>query len=135
MDKVLLVFLGGGIGSVLRYLMQGWLNAPPDAKGWPWGTLAVNIAGCAVAGGLAGLGSTRLGLDEHARLLLAVGLLGGFTTFSAVSYESIGLAGGAGGAGRAAGYIVATNAAAILAAWVCFAVVRTMASRGFPVEH
>ena len=88
-----------------------------------------------MAGGLAVLGSTRLGLDEHARLLLAVGLLGGFTTFSAVSYESIGLAGGAGGAGRAAGYIVATNAAAILSAWVCFAVVRTMASRGFPVEH
>jgi CrcB protein len=125
MDKVLLVFLGGGIGSVLRYLLQLWLNAAPaDGRpGWPWGTLAANVVGSAAAGAVAGLASTRLALDEHARLVLSVGLLGGFTTFSAMAGETVAIGGAA--PGRALGYVAATNALSIAAACVAYALVRT----------
>lgn len=129
MDKVLLVFLGGGLGSVVRYLLQVWLNAPPESEGIrlpsiPWGTFGANVLGCGVAGALVALGSTRLALDEHARLLLAVGFLGGFTTFSAMSSEMLTL--GAASSARAAGYVVASNVAALSAAWVVFVVVRAL---------
>ncbi len=128
MDKVVLVFLGGGIGSVLRYLLQSWLN-PPTGEGvapaWPWGTLAANALGCAAAGALAGLASTRLALDDHARLLLAVGVLGGFTTFSAFAGETIALGGSS--IARAGGYVAASNVVGLGLAWGAFAFVRAAA--------
>lgn len=124
MDKVLLVFLGGGIGSVLRYLLQLWLNTPDDRAAWPWGTLGANTLGCAVAGALAALASTRLALDEHARLLLAVGVLGGFTTFSAFAAETVAMTDSS--VPRAMGYAMATNLASLAAAWGMFALVRTI---------
>jgi len=128
MDKVLLVFLGGGIGSVLRYLLQLGLNdaaVPGDSRGpWPWGTLTANILGCAAAGALTALASTRLALDEHARLLVSVGLLGGFTTFSAMAGETLQI--GEGSAGRAAGYVAVSNVLGIGAAWAMFAIVRAI---------
>ncbi len=126
MDKVLLVFLGGGIGSVLRYLLQLWLNSPTPADRvvWAWGSLTANVLGCAAAGALVGLASTRLALDEHARLLLSVGILGGFTTFSAMAGEALRL--GEQSSARAAGYVAASNVLAIGAAWGSYAIVRTL---------
>lgn len=122
MDKVILVFLGGGIGSVLRFLLQHWLNADPSR--WAWGTLIANILGSAAAGALAGLASTRLALDEHARLLLATGILGGFTTLSAMAGETVTI--GVASPGRAAAYVGATNLASIAAAAGMYAIVRTL---------
>lgn len=81
-SAILLVALGGAIGSVLRYAVSLVALALLGA-GFPWGTLAVNILGSGVIGALA-----AHGLDGQARLLLVPGLLGGFTTFSAFSLEA-----------------------------------------------
>jgi CrcB protein len=83
MMQVLLVALGGAVGSVARYGV-GFAAARWLGVAFPWGTLAVNIAG-----GLAmGLLAARSGGDPM-RLLLGVGFLGGFTTFSAFSLETV----------------------------------------------
>jgi CrcB protein len=79
---LLLVALGGAVGSVLRHLVSLAASAALGA-GFPWGTLAVNAAGSAAIGALA-----SLGVQGDARLLLVTGLLGGFTTFSAFSLET-----------------------------------------------
>jgi fluoride exporter len=83
---VLLVFVGGGAGSVARFGIGQWL--PPSANGWPWATWWVNVVGCTLAGLL--VGSLKL-LEAHQlqpRALLLVGFCGGFTTFSAFAIES-----------------------------------------------
>lgn len=87
MQKSILIFLGSGIGGVLRYVLgsavQRWHNGP-----FPLGTLAVNLLGCFAMGVLAGLfAAGSLPRDEY-RLALTVGLLGGFTTFSAFGLET-----------------------------------------------
>jgi len=87
-DRVLLVALGGGIGSVLRYLTSGvagrWLGVD-----FPYGTLIVNVAGSFLIGLVQALAEETAVLPEPARLFLSVGILGGFTTYSAFSYETV----------------------------------------------
>ena len=82
LSGVLLVALGGAVGSVARYLVSVAAFATLGA-GFPWGTLAVNIAGSAAIGVAAGMG-----IEGQQRLLLVTGVLGGFTTFSAFSLET-----------------------------------------------
>ena len=85
MDKLLLVAAGGAAGSVARYL-TGTLTV--RWPGWPWGTLTVNLLGGLLMGLLIGTLALRGGDgQERMRLLLGVGFLGGFTTFSAFSLE------------------------------------------------
>jgi CrcB protein len=79
---MLLVALGGAIGSVLRYALSLTALALLGTA-FPWGTLAVNIAGGFAIGAVAGQG-----IEGNTRLLLVPGLLGGFTTFSAFSLEA-----------------------------------------------
>ena len=81
------VFLGGGIGSILRYAVGLFIGA----TAFPWATLAVNVGG-SLAIGLFGGWSERFGWPEAVRLALTVGLCGGFTTFSTFSKESLALA-------------------------------------------
>ena len=85
---MLLVALGGALGSALRYgtslVVHHFYRGP-----WPLGTLSVNLAGCLAIGIVMGLYQDRLALSEGTRMFLAVGLLGGFTTFSAFGYESV----------------------------------------------
>jgi len=87
MPNLLLVMLGGAIGSGARHLVGratlAWLG-----PNYPWGTLSVNVIGGMAMGLLVGTLS-RTGGSEPARLLLAVGVLGGFTTFSAFSLDSM----------------------------------------------
>jgi CrcB protein len=88
-NPYLLVFLGGGLGSLLRFAAYHaarlWL--PPD---FPWGTLLVNAIGGLAAGGVAGWFLARsVGGADATSLFLMTGLLGGFTTFSAFSLDAV----------------------------------------------
>lgn len=88
MTKVLLVAVGGAAGSVARYLVGAaalrWIG-----PGWPWGTMTVNIVGGFLMGLLTGwLALRAAGQQETLRVLLGVGVLGGFTTFSAFSLDA-----------------------------------------------
>jgi CrcB protein len=82
----LAIALGGAAGSVLRYALQAALR--PASGGFPWGTLAVNLAGSFLIGLCAAL-AERQGGGSWIRPWLMVGLLGGFTTFSAFSLENM----------------------------------------------
>jgi fluoride exporter len=87
---ILLVGLGGGIGSMARYLCQRWFAAN-YVPGFPWGTFAVNVAGCFLIGIFWGLSFKSFDAMENWKLFLMTGLCGGFTTFSAFTLEGIGL--------------------------------------------
>lgn len=88
--NILLVGLGGGAGSILRYLCQRWLAAI-YSHSFPWGTFAVNITGCFLIGIFWGMTFKTFDSNEHWKLFLMTGICGGFTTFSAFTIESIGL--------------------------------------------
>lgn len=126
----LLVAAGGAAGSVLRYhaaRLAGGFAGPDNA--FPWGTLAVNIAGSLLMGTLVGWFARSApgeAAAESARLLLGVGLLGGFTTFSAFSSELVTML-HRGQAGLAFGY-----AAASLIAGMAAVVVGLVAVQGGP---
>jgi fluoride exporter len=91
--NALLVAVGGAAGSVLRYWMSGATQRlVPSTGDWslfPLGTLAVNVAGCVIAGALAEIGERHGPLSNETRALLMVGFLGGFTTFSAFANETV----------------------------------------------
>jgi CrcB protein len=86
-----LVGAGGFVGSVLRFWVSGAVYDLAATPRLPWGTLAVNVAGCFVIGLLGGLADSRGLLTASARLFLLIGLLGGFTTFSTFGYETLAL--------------------------------------------
>ena len=89
MKGVLLVALGGAVGSIARYKLSGWVLHHTLDWRFPAGTFAVNVIGCLLAGLLAGLAEKHDLLSPEARLLLFTGVLGGFTTFSAFGLETM----------------------------------------------
>lgn len=96
MQQVLLVGAGGFVGSVLRYLVSTGVQRTFSESWLPYGTLLVNIVGCFAIGLLAGLADSRQVLNPEARLVLMVGLLGGFTTYSTFAYDALALLRGVG---------------------------------------
>jgi CrcB protein len=87
MQGLLLVAAGGAIGSVARYLLSAF-TLRNLGSAWPYGTLSANVLGGLLIGALAGFLAFRGGVgQDKLRLLLQVGFLGGFTTFSAYSLE------------------------------------------------
>lgn len=90
MQTAMLIFLGGGAGSVLRWL-TGLGAARLFGAGFPAGTLAVNLVGCFVMGLFARLLLQSEAGGADARFLLMTGLLGGYTTFSAFALDAAGL--------------------------------------------
>jgi CrcB protein len=84
------VAAGAGIGGALRYVVGGWVAERWGAS-FPWGTFVVNISGAFLLGIVMALSVERGVLPPAWRLFLGVGILGGYTTFSTLSYESIAL--------------------------------------------
>lgn len=92
MQQIFLVGAGGFLGSVFRYALSGAVQRWFPLSTFPYGTLAVNLAGCFVIGFLAGLARSRQLFGPEARLFLFLGVLGGFTTFSTFGYETYAMA-------------------------------------------
>ena len=123
--KLVLVFIGGGVGSVLRYsmgLLVGRFTpmTETDTPHWlamyPVSTLLVNVIGC----GLIGLAWGMLGDPEEGnealRVALIVGLLGGFTTFSSFGWEALDLMNN-GRLGTAIAYVLVSVGVGLITAW------------------
>ena len=92
MIQILLVGIGGFAGSVFRYTLSLWMSdRVASSSSFPLGTFTVNVIGCFIIGLLAGLLIISGEISEKARLFVVVGFLGGFTTFSAFSFESLNL--------------------------------------------
>ena len=85
--NLLAVAGGGALGASLRYLIGVWITTDNHAN-WPWATLLVNVLGSAVLGGIAIYAVESGSVPTPVRLFLAVGLCGGFTTFSSFAYET-----------------------------------------------
>ena len=86
MKNFLLVFIGGGFGSGLRYLVGKYLNS--SLGSFPIGTFTVNILGSLLIGLILGYAAKENSLNQNQVLLLATGFCGGFTTFSAFAHEN-----------------------------------------------
>ena len=88
LKELLLVGIGGFVGSVARHALGGWVLQLAGPSRFPFGTFAVNVLGCLVMGLLAGAVARYDVLGPGTRLLLFTGVLGGFTTFSAFGLEA-----------------------------------------------
>ena len=125
MERLVLVFVGGGAGALARHL-TGQLTLRALGPAWPHGTFAVNVVGGLLMGLLAGWLAHRGG--EHQMrwaLLLGVGLLGGFTTFSAFSLETV-LMLQKKAFGQAGAYVMASVVLSVAAVWLGLLLSRRM---------
>jgi len=86
MGMLIAVAAGGALGSLARHLMAGQITNALG-YGFPWGILIVNVVGCFAIGVIAELGALTLNLSPELRAFLTVGVLGGFTTFSALALD------------------------------------------------
>ena len=89
MRNLLFVGIGGFIGALLRYLVSGYIQNLSHRIDFPYGTLAVNITGCFLIGALSQLVELQWDITAEIRLLLLVGLLGSFTTYSTFGNETL----------------------------------------------
>lgn len=121
--KTLMVGAGGFLGANLRYWLGGWIQGLAGA-GFPWGTVAVNLTGSLVIGLFMGL-FTQLDWNPNWRLFVALGVLGGYTTYSTFAYEALRLfAERRWWAGLA--YVEATAVGAVGAAWLGLVLARAI---------
>lgn len=88
MKNIVVVFLGGGLGSVARYLLGRWVSTFQEHH-FPFGTFVVNVVACFALGTIMGCIAQKEMLSPTAKLFLAVGFCGGFSTFSTFSHESV----------------------------------------------
>lgn len=125
MQKLLLVGLAGLAGTLGRYWLAGHITGR-YGEAFPWGTLAVNVIGCFLAGVLFFVMHERLLLGEPWRTALMVGLLGGFTTFSAFGLQTFTLL-REGELAPALLNVVASNVLGLVMVWGGYALTKTLA--------
>ena len=113
---IALLALAGAVGTLLRAGCTT-LATKLLGVGFPWGTLAVNVAGSLAFGLLVGLARTRGTITVGLETILLIGLMGGFTTFSSYAFQSMEMLTG-GRAVQAVAYVVVTNVAALVAVWL-----------------
>lgn len=89
-ENILLIALAGGVGATLRYLISRSIVSWTGTS-FPWGTFFVNILGCLICGLVWGLAESKGWLSERARIVILVGFLGAFTTFSSFAFETLAL--------------------------------------------
>jgi CrcB protein len=124
---LLLIAIGGAIGSVLRYAI-GRAVQGLSGSGFPIGTLVVNVVGCFLLGVFVRF-LLNMQTSPELRALLVVGFCGGFTTFSTFSYETVGLLEG-GDYARAATYVLASVTVCILATFAGMAAMSAVRANG-----
>lgn len=88
MTQLLAIAAGGAIGSIMRFLMSNWVHTIAG-RGFPYGTLAVNVVGSLLMGLLTVVLIERMNLGPEWRAAILIGVLGGFTTFSTFSIETL----------------------------------------------
>ncbi len=115
MRVALFIGMGSLIGGILRYMLSQLIQNRALST-FPYGTLTVNILGCFLIGIVFGL-AERVGMAQEWKLFIVTGVLGGFTTFSAFSYESISLMRD-GQAGTALIYVAASVVLGLLATYI-----------------
>ena len=113
MEKLLLVCLGGALGSGARYLVGEW-SVAKLGTGFPWGTLAVNLLGSFAIALVIHAADVKPDVSLHWRLFLTTGILGGFTTYSAFNQETLSYF-QSGEVAKAFGYAAATLLACLAA--------------------
>jgi fluoride exporter len=116
MTRILLIAAGGGLGSVLRYLVAGWGQRLSNGS-FPLGTLLVNVIGCLAIGFLNTAFSGPILIRQEYRIALTIGVLGGFTTFSAFGWETFSLAGD-GQTVRALANVLLSIGLGLVAVWI-----------------
>ena len=124
MLNIVLVAVGGAFGSVCRYL-TGILMTRLMGPAFPWGTITVNIVGSFAIGFLTELVARRLDSSFEIRLLLVVGLVGGFTTFSSFSLDTVALI-EKGAVSSAVIYVFSSVVISLVATFAGFAVGRAL---------
>ena len=125
MGALIAVAVGGAAGSVARYLLAGWIGRFEGA-GFPWGIMAINILGSFAMGVVVEGAALRWNLSNELRAFIAVGILGGFTTFSSFSLDAALLI-QRGSLGPAAAYVLGSVALSILGLFAGLALVRALA--------
>jgi len=123
MGVVLSVGVGGGIGALIRYFVAGWVQ-PPGAA-FNWGIFVVNITGGLVMGLIVEASALKLNLSPEVRAFLTTGILGGYTTFSTFSLDSVLLL-QKGEYGLAAFYIIGSVVLSIAALFFGLWIVRAL---------
>jgi len=89
--NILVVALGGALGSTSRYLLGAWTQTASKSIDFPYGTLTVNLIGCFVIGVLSQLAEGRGAFTPESRALMFIGILGGFTSFSSFGNDTVNL--------------------------------------------
>ena len=122
---LILVAMGGAIGSMARYGVSALVIKQVNPTHFPWGTFSVNILGCLLAGVFLLAAESMQSISQEARLFVVTGLLGGFTTFSAFGIETLGLL-------RRGEVLIAISYASlsiivgILAMWLSYSLLKVM---------
>jgi fluoride exporter len=124
MYKIILIGIAGLTGTLLRYLVSGFV-ARHYGETFPWGTMVVNIVGCLVAGAVFNLTEERFLVNPMLRTLILIGLLGGFTTFSSYGLQTFTLMRD-GEFGLATLNVAVSNVLGLLMVWAGYGLVKVL---------